>query len=142
MRRLTTMPPSSPPADFGERVRWIAQASNEIADVLLHCDPAQVDTKLNAIYLKYAQAMGVKTKDVAAATATARKKLIDLAKPWRFAFGQVFAAARLLQDPGSPAGSKQAAQDAGGSFNGLELQATTVLPAAGTLAACAQRQGL
>ena len=138
MRRLTTMPPSSPPADFGERVRWIAQASNEIADVLLHCDPAQVDTKLNAIYLKYAQAMGVKTKDVAAATATARKKLIDLARAMEIRVRPGSAAARLLQDPGSPAGSSQTAQDAGGSFKGLELHATTVLPAMGNLAAPAR----
>lgn len=134
MRRLTTIPPSSAPADFGERVRWIAQASNEIADVLLHSNPADVDAKLAAITQKYAQAMGVKAKDVAAATTIARKKLIDLARAMEIRVRPGSAAARLLQDPNLPTGASQPTQDTGGSFKGLELQATTVLPAAGNLA--------
>jgi serine/threonine protein kinase len=130
MRRLTGLPPLTAPTDSGERIRWIAQASNEIADVLLHCKPESVDTKLTAVTLKYIRAMGVSSKAVAAATATARKKLIDLAQAMDIRVLPGSAAARLLSDPSSPPGASAPTPEQDGVFKNLELHATTVLPGA------------
>jgi serine/threonine protein kinase len=130
MRRLTVTPPSTAPTDSGERIRWIAQASNEIADVLLHSNPADVDAKLAAVTKKYAQAMGLKATNVAAATASARKKLIELARAMEIRVLPGSAAARLLNDPSSPSGASPPAPDTGGSFKNLELHATITMPAA------------
>jgi serine/threonine protein kinase len=126
MRRVTGKPPSTPPVDAGERIRWIALASNEIADVLLHCNPALVDSKLTAVTLKYAQAMGVKSKDVATATANARKKLVDTAQAMEIRVLPGSAAARLLNDPDAPPAGAAPTPDADGSFKNLALQATMV----------------
>lgn len=129
MRRLTGTPPSSAPSDSGERIRWIAQASNEIADVLLRCNPVEIDAKLAVISKKYAQAMGLKEKDVAAATTIARKKLIELAHAMEIRVKPGSAAARLLKDPNAPPGALPIPSDTDNSFKNLELQATTTMPA-------------
>ncbi len=126
MRRLTGTPPTTAPTDSGERIRWIAQASNEIADVLLQSNLADVDAKLAAVTQKYAQAMGVKGKDIAAATAIARKKLIDMAQAMEIRVLPGSAAARLLNDSSSPPGIALPARDDGGSFKNLELHAKPV----------------
>lgn len=44
MRKLVDVVPSRAPSDLGERIRWVAMAYNEIADVLWHSDPKNVDT--------------------------------------------------------------------------------------------------
>jgi hypothetical protein len=82
-------------------MRWIALASNEIADVLLHSDPKDVDARVIQVTRKFAQALGVGSKDVLAATISARQKLIDLAVAMEIRVAPGSAAANLLKLPGA-----------------------------------------
>lgn len=99
MRKPEGTPPPTAPADAGERIRWIALASNEIADVLLRSDAKDVDERLAAVTKKYAQAMGSSPKLVSDATAKARLKLVELAKAMDIRVAPGSAAAKLLQLP-------------------------------------------
>ncbi len=99
MRKPVGGVPSRAPMDAGERIRWIAMASNEIADVLLHSESKDVDARVQAVTRKYAPAMGVSSKDVQGATVTARKKLIELAVAMEIRVKPGSAAAKLLTVP-------------------------------------------
>ncbi len=123
--------PSKAPVDSGERIRWIALAANEIADVLLHSAPKDVDARIEAVTRKYVSAMGVSSKDVQSATIVARQKLIELAAAMEIRVTPGSAAANLLKVPsvsGDKSGSKHSS-DTDPSLRGLELHATnTALP--------------
>jgi len=123
MRKPVGAPPSRAPSDTGERIRWIALASNEIADVLLHSDPKDVDAHISQVTHKYAHCVGSNAKDVIAATAEARQKLIELANAMDIHVKPGSAAAKLLK---MPEGLEEPAQhgqtDAG--LSRFELQAT------------------
>jgi HD-like signal output (HDOD) protein len=99
IRRPVGNPPTVTPADAGERIRWIALASNEMADVLLRTEPKQVSGRLNLIGQRYARSMGSSAKDLEAATLKAREKLIDLARAMEIKVAAGSAAAKLLQLP-------------------------------------------
>ncbi|MCF8210594.1 MAG: HDOD domain-containing protein, partial [Rhodoferax sp.] len=58
MRKPAGAPPVSVPSDAGERLRWIALASNEIADVLLHSESHEVDGHMALVTKKFATALG------------------------------------------------------------------------------------
>ncbi|MBI2751274.1 MAG: HDOD domain-containing protein [Burkholderiales bacterium] len=137
MRKPVGAVPSRAPMDSGERIRWIAMASNEIADVLLHSDPKDVDARVQAVTRKYAPAMGVGSKSVQTATVAARQKLVELAQAMEIWVKPGSAAAKLLQIPDIVVDAVTSERDTGGA-NGLaafELHATnTVAPdAAGNL---------
>ncbi|MBX9816783.1 MAG: HDOD domain-containing protein, partial [Burkholderiaceae bacterium] len=118
-------PPSQAPTDAGERIRWIALASNEIADVLLNSDPKDVDARIALITKKYAQAMGTSGKQVQAATIKARQKLIDLAAAMEIRVSPGSAAAKLLRMPDGLSSRPAALQsDTDGNLGQFELQAT------------------
>lgn len=129
MRKPTGTPPPNPPSDMAERIRWIALASNEIADVLLRSDPKDVDDRIAGVAKRYAHVMGSSTKLVLEATAKARLKLVDLAVAMDIHVAPGSAAAKLLQLPpevSSRAAPLQAETDANlGSF---ALQATQAAP--------------
>ncbi len=91
----------------GERIRWIALAANEMADVLLHSDPEDVDARIQAVTRKYVQALGVGSKDIQSATVTARQKLIELAVAMEIRVAPGSAAAKLLKVPDTTARQKR-----------------------------------
>jgi serine/threonine protein kinase len=127
MRKPAGDPPLRVPLDDGERVRWIALASNEIADVLLHSDPQDREARLAQVTRKYMQAMGVTAKDIQIATSRARQKLGDLATAMDIRVAPGSAAAKLLKGNDAPAEPvrRASAPDSLSQFGGLELQATS-----------------
>jgi serine/threonine protein kinase len=129
MRKPVGTPPGSAPADTGERIRWIALASNEIADVLLQSDPKEVDARIALVARKYAASMGASLKDVQAATVKARQKLIDLAGAMELRVAPGSAAAKLLKVPAeSTSQPATLTPDTDGNLGRFELQATQVTP--------------
>ncbi len=125
MRKPTGAPPTVAPRDSAERVRWIALASNEIADVLLHGNPKDAAANIAKVNSKYARVMGISTADAEAATAKARQKLVDLASAMEIRVAPGSAAAKLLQlpDAEAPAVSSHGT-DPDVNLGKLELQAT------------------
>ena len=99
MRKPKSTPPIKVPDDAGERIGWIAVASNEIADTLLHAAPKDMDFRLSLVSKKYSAAMGVSTKDVQTAIVKARQKLIELAAVMDIKVAPGSAAAKLLTLP-------------------------------------------
>lgn len=99
IRRPAGNPPGSPPREAADRMRWIAVASNEMADTLLQSDPQQAATKLTQVGLRYARAMGTDAKAIEAATTRARERLVELARAVDFKVGPGSGAARLLTAP-------------------------------------------
>ena len=129
MRKPTGTPPPTAPSDAAERIRWIALASNEIADVLLRSDAKDVDDRIAAVTKKYANVMGSSIKLVNEATAKARLKLVDLANAMDIHVAPGSAAAKLLQLPvelTSRAAPLQAETD--GNLGSFALQATQAAP--------------
>ena len=127
MRKPVGSPPVSTPSDTGERIRWIALASNEIADVLLHAEPQEVDSRLVQLTRKYGQCMGISPKEILLATNKARQKLIDLAVAMDIRVSPGSAAAKLLQAPDvQVTQALTAGADATANLGGLELQATQI----------------
>ncbi len=130
MHKPVGVVPTKAPTDSGERIRWIALAANEMADVLLHSDPKDVDARIQAVTRKYVQALGVSSKDIQSATITARQKLIELAVAMEIRVVPGSAAAKLLKAPDATADknaqSKAAETEAG--LGAFELHATNTAP--------------
>jgi serine/threonine protein kinase len=99
MRKPAGDPPGRVSDDSAERMRWIAMAANETADALLHCPPKELDSRLAGVVTRFARTLGVSPKDMHAATAAARQKLIDMARAMDLKVVPGSAAARLLKIP-------------------------------------------
>ncbi len=107
MRSPGATPPPSAPADPSERVRWIATASNAIADTLLRGQAQGQDARVLGLAKQYAPAMGVRLQEVGEATTRARQKLVELAQAMDIRVAPGSAAAQLLAvapAPGAPQG--------------------------------------
>lgn len=126
MHKPTGVVPSKAHTDSGERIRWIALAANEIADVLLHSAPKDVDARVQAVTRKYVSAMGISSKDVQSATIVARQKLIELAAAMEIRVTPGSAAANLLKMPRVDIDTSVAGQppDTDPGLRAFELQAT------------------
>ena len=130
MRKPVGTVPTKAPTDSGERIRWIALAANEMADVLLHSDPKDVDARIQVVTRKYVQALGVGSKDIQSATVTARQKLIELAVAMEIRVAPGSAAAKLLKTPDTTADKNAQAKavEAEGGLGAFELHATNTGP--------------
>ena len=128
MRKPGGVVPSRAPSDPDERMRWVALAANDIADVLLHAAPRDVEARIQAVARKYVSAMGVGSKQVRAATITARQKLIDLALAMDIRVTPGSAASNLLKAPEAPNESAQDvfATDIDSGISAFELHATHI----------------
>jgi len=130
MRKPAGDPPPYTPSDAGERIRWVALASNEIADVLLHSEPREVDARIAQVTRKYAQAMGIPSIEAQLATTRAREKLVDLAVAMDIRVAPGSAAAKLLVVPDARTAAPEAPQPASDSqWGGFELHATAPIDA-------------
>ena len=125
MKKPAGAPPPAAPQDASERVRWIALASNEMADVLLHGDPKDAQANIAKVARKYARVMGITTTAAEEAAAKARQKLVDLASAMEIRVAPGSLASRLLKLPEADAVTAAAqAQDPDVHLGHLELQAT------------------
>jgi hypothetical protein len=123
MRKPVGEPPSRVPVETQERLRWMAQAANEIADTLLHSEPKALDGRLAQVAKHYAKTLGVSPGEVAAATTVARKKLVEMAFAMDIHVLPGSAAAKLLLLPDEPAGQVRAPEPAD-TLTPLALHAT------------------
>ncbi|MCA6218067.1 HDOD domain-containing protein [Ideonella sp. B7] len=64
---------SAPP----ERLRWLASAANELADVLLAGDPAQAGARVEAVAARHAPSLALRPESVADAVRQAREQVGD-----------------------------------------------------------------
>lgn len=130
MRKPIGEPPARAPGEAAERLRWIAIAANEIADILLHTDPKEVDGRLAQVAKHYAKTLGIKPGDVQVATSIARKKLIELARAMDIKVLPGSAASKLLKAPEEETGARQESGEAPpDTLTSLELHATQTAPA-------------
>ena len=137
MRKPVGAVPPKPPTDANDRIRWIAVAANELADVLLQSNPRDVDARIQLVTRKYMQALGVGSKDMQAATVKARQKLIELAIAMEIRVAPGSAAANLLTMPDLSKSVDTTVQgaEAESGLAAFELHATNTPPAhAGELA--------
>ena len=135
IRRCMVRPSGEPlgraPGDALERLRWCARAANDMADAMLHSDPQVVDMRIARIAQTYARTLGLSANAVQAATATARKRLVEMAQAMDISLRANSPVAQLLQAPEAPLASVPAA--ALGEHDALaatELQATQKRPVA------------
>jgi serine/threonine protein kinase len=127
MRKPVGTVPSKTPSDTGERMRWLALAANEIADTLLHTDPQDAEVRVDAVARKYAQALGVNSKELHSATSAARQKLVDLANAMEIRVKPGSPAANLLKTPHTVEGEKPNLATEG-NLGSFELHATHAVP--------------
>lgn len=132
MTRPTGEPPARTPGETSERLRWIAVAANEIADILLHSDPKDVEARLAQVARHYAKTIGVSPADVQVATSVARKKLIEMAMAMDLKVKVGSAASKLLRAPEEENGARGARREhqdvPPDTLSPLELHATQPAP--------------
>ncbi len=75
MRTPAGEPPSRPPADSTERLRWLTYTANRVADTLLHAEPEHAASEVAAVAKRYARSIGVTPEQIEAASTAARAKL-------------------------------------------------------------------
>jgi serine/threonine protein kinase len=137
MQKPVGEPPARAPVEAGERLRWTAVVANEIADILLHTEPKDVDGRLAQLTRHYAKSLGVSPTAVQVATNVARKKLIEMATAMDLKVIAGSDASKLLKAPAEHDGARQAHDAAPpDTLSPLELQATlTVLAPTDAVAA-------
>ena len=96
MVKPTGTPPSLPIKDSQSRLRWSTRVANEMADAVLHADAKVVDARLGNVAKTYGKALGMSTDQLNAATAVARKKLLELAQAMEITVRPDSLAANLL----------------------------------------------
>ena len=99
MRKPAGKPPAKPPADASERLRWIAAAANDMADLILQAEAADIEALLVQPARMYARALGFTPEEMAERTRSGRLKLIELAKAMQLQVLPGSGAARLLKHP-------------------------------------------
>jgi hypothetical protein len=92
MRKPAGDPPTRVADKAAERLRWLALASNEVADALMTSAPEQAGARLAELSERYARVLSVSPREMQAAADTARQRLTDMAN-----------AMNLQLAPGSPA---------------------------------------
>jgi len=114
------------PVDRGpDRLRWLAAASNEVADTLLHCDPKEATKRIAAIGQRYARALQLNAEAFTAATEIARAKLSQMTAAMNLRVAPQSPAQRLLHDPADAATLAFRPDD---SLTPHQLQATAPMP--------------
>jgi len=97
MRRPDGDPPVRLIASPMERQRWLARAANEVADVILHCEPSEAHAKVREIAQRYARALGVTAAAFDQAADLARQRLGAMALAMQISLPHNSPAQRLLK---------------------------------------------
>jgi eukaryotic-like serine/threonine-protein kinase len=126
MRKPAGDLPGRVPDNPGERLRWIAQAANEITDTLLHAEPSEAGQGIAALAERYAKVLGVSTKTIEGAAVEARSKLSQMAEAMNLHVAPGSPASRLLRAPVEAA----PAPDEADTLTPHELHATLPQPLA------------
>jgi serine/threonine protein kinase len=123
MRHPVGSPPSSVSLDPLERLRWVATASNEIADVLLKHEPKEAAAHVAQVARKYAHCVGTTEKQLSAVVEQAKVKLQDMAGAMEIRVKPGSAAHKVLHGSGSDTDTGPTS-GVDSNFVSLELQAT------------------
>lgn len=99
MRRPAAELPARAAANAGERLRWLAQAANEITDTLLHAEPSEAAQGVAAVAERYAKVLGLSAKSIEGAAVEARSKLSQMAEAMNLHVAPGSPARRLLRAP-------------------------------------------
>jgi serine/threonine protein kinase len=134
MRRPDADPPTRAVERGPDRLRWLAAAANEMAEVLLRSEPDQAPARLDAVAERFGKALSISSKDVQAAAAAARAKLAQLAPAMGLQLPPGAPAQRLISRP-----ADSVPKEAGDSLSPYELQATIPMtPAASGVSPAAE----
>lgn len=122
-------PPSVVSADGVERMRWVASASNEMADVLLKYDSDEAHPHVVQAARKFAKAIGSSEKLISGAVDQAKVRLVEMADAMEIRVKPDSAAHKLLR---AKVEAPVAAPDSQlpvteGNISSLELQATQAI---------------
>lgn len=120
MRRPTAASPARALPAGGERMRWLAVASNEMVDAVWQGDEQAMPERLDAVAQRHGRALGLAAADLRRAASGAQQAVLEMAP----ALGLSVPAARRLIGAGSlPA---PGAEGAGADAPTLRLDAPTV----------------
>lgn len=78
MRRPTGEAPPRRIDDAAERQRWLARASNDMADLILNTPPEQAHARLRALAQRHSRALGIGAEAFEKAADTARQNLAQM----------------------------------------------------------------
>lgn len=127
MQRATGTPPSNLSSDSPERLRWLATASNDIAEVMLKQEPEEAAKTLTQVFRKYARAVGSNENQLRAIAEKAKGKLQEMAQAMDLRVKRDSAAHKVLNKDDVALGSPkddQASDPDNNNISHLELQAT------------------
>lgn len=135
IQRCISKPSGEPPSyaikDPAQRMRWNTVAANDMADAVLHTPPEQVESALAQAAKRYARGLGLNADQLQAASAHARKKLVDMAHGMDIHVAPQARAARLLTThlaaPPDPDAGAQGLDSTQQALQATELQATQVM---------------
>lgn len=96
MRRPLGDPPTRLIEDAAERLRWLARAANDMADVILHTPPEHAHAKLKALAQRHARALGISAEGFENAADTARQHLTQMTQAMELRLPQHSPGQRLL----------------------------------------------
>jgi serine/threonine protein kinase len=97
MQRPLGSPPLIVSADSVERMRWVASASNDIADVLLKFDAEDARPHIAQVVRRYAKAIGSSEKLMSSAVEQAKVKLLEMAEAMEIRVKPESAAHKVLR---------------------------------------------
>jgi serine/threonine protein kinase len=126
MRRPEGEAPTRRAEHADERQRWLAHAANDVADVILHTDPAEAHARVHAMAQRYARVLGVSAQTFDVAADQARQRLAQVADAMGIQLSKNSHARRLLA-PLSPSVDD--------SLAAHQLQATQILEPTQSLSA-------
>jgi len=96
MRRPGGEAPAKLIEDAAERQRWLARASNDMADLILHTPPEQAHAKVKALAQRHARALGIQPDAFEKAADAARQRLTQATEALDLRLPQNSKAQRLL----------------------------------------------
>ncbi|WP_422013449.1 protein kinase domain-containing protein [Roseateles sp.] len=96
MRRPGGDAPAKLIEDSAERQRWLARASNDMADLILNTPPEQAHARLRALAQRHARALGVSAEAFEQAADTARQHLAQMTEALELRLPRESHAQRLL----------------------------------------------
>ncbi len=95
----TGEPPSRVPSEVQNRLRWIARAANDMTDAMLNPNPKEMEAQLTKVAKRFGKSLGLSIEQMQTATATARKKLVELAGAMELRVRDTSPASYLLKSP-------------------------------------------